>query len=604
MNNHLITSRQPVTMRTPAPPSNNRTFGHLTRHRTSSRLPNRLSTEKRAHITLPVPVGKLRIVPLGGLGEIGKNMMVYEFGRDIIVVDAGVMFPEARMLGVDMVLPDIRYLEERKDRIRGIVVTHGHMDHIGGLPFLWPRLGAPIFAHPLAAGFIEASFQEYGVKARVNRVNAGDRIRLGAFLIEFFHVTHSIPGNLGLAIQTPIGLVVHVTDFKFDRTPVNDKPIDTGKIASIGSRGVLILLSESTNIEEEGFEPSEATLTQTLDTIFKEARGRLIFASFASNINRIQQVIDMASRFHRKVAISGRSMERNIDIAMRLGFLKIPEGTLTDIRKINHLPDHQVVILSTGSQGEEYSALARMSSGEHRQINVKKGDTILISASEIPGNEAAIHEMMDNLYRQGAQVIAGAKFDVHVSGHGNREDLRQMIKLINPKFFIPIHGEYRFLVKHAELAKEEGLPEERILVIENGEVVEFDQYGGRKIQAKVPAGQILVDGTGIGDIGNIVLRDREAMAKEGIFVVILTVDQRGRIITSPDIISRGFVYMRASEELINQARQEVKRLFARHSQRRPLDWEFVKRSIRDELGEFLFRETQRRPMIIPVVIQV
>jgi len=593
-------------------PSNERTFEHLQKrqdHRRNyqdrSRRPEPGPNGERAKITLPVPLGKLRIIPLGGVGEIGKSMMVYEFGRDIIVVDCGVMFPEERMLGVDLVLPDTRYLEERKERIRAIIITHGHNDHIGGVPFIWPKLGAPIYAHPLAAGFIEAASQEYGVKPKVNIVNAGDRLRFGTFQVEFFHVTHSIPGNFGLAIQTPAGLFVHVTDFKFDQTPINDKPIDTARIAAIGNRGVTALLSESTNIEEDGFEPSESSLTPTIDRIFKEAHGRLIFASFASNINRIQQVMDMAAKYHRKVALSGRSMERNIDIAMKLGFLKVPQGILTDPRHISRLPDDHIVILATGSQGEEYSALVRMSSGEHRQIALRKGDTVLISASEIPGNESAIHEMIDNLYRQGAKVISGEKFDIHVSGHGNREDLRKMITLVKPKYFIPIHGWYRFLVKHAELARETGVKPENIFVIENGQVVEFDQRGGKITNATVPAGYILVDGTGIGDVGNIVMRDRQAMAQEGIFVIILTVDNKmGKLLTSPDIISRGFVYMRASEELIQKARQQVKQLFARHTSRAPLDWEYMKRAIRDELGELLFRETQRRPMIIPVVIQV
>jgi ribonuclease J len=587
------------------PPSNERTFQRLAPSLGNSGDHQHFRREERTKTSLPVPLGRLRIIPLGGLGEIGKNMMAYEFGRDIIVVDCGVMFPEERMLGVDIVLPDVRYLEERKDRIRGIVITHGHEDHIGGLPFLWPKLGAPIFGSPLSAGFIEVKFQEYGIKTKVNVVNPGDKIRLGSFTVEFFHLTHSIPGAMGLSIDTPVGLIVHVTDFKFDHTPINDRPADVGKIAAIGRRGVLCLMSESTNIEIPGTSPSEATITGAIDDIFKKARGRIIFASFASMINRIQQVMDLAHTYHRRVAISGRTMEKNIDIAMKLGYLKVPQGILTDIRQINRLPDDNIVILSTGSQGEEYSALVRMASGEHRQIKIKKGDTVLISASEIPGNESAIHETIDNLYRQGATVVAGKEFDVHVSGHGNRDDLKRMIELIKPKYFIPIHGEYRMLVKHAQLAQELGIPEQQTIVVDNGEVVEFDQRGGRKVGARVPAGYILVDGTGIGDVGNIVLRDRQAMAKEGIFVVIVTVENKtGKMITSPDIISRGFVYMRASEDLIFKARQEIKKVFTRHNQRRPINWDFLKKSIRDELGEFLFKETQRRPMIIPVVIQV
>lgn len=548
----------------------------------------------------------LKIIPLGGCGEIGKNMMAYEYGDDIVVVDCGNMFPKEEMLGIDLVIADTRYLEENKKKIRAFVITHGHEDHIGGLAYIWPKFPVPIFASDLTAGMIKVKLQEFNLTdPDVHVAKSGDKIQLGVFQFEFFQLTHSIPGALGLAIHTPEGLVIHVTDWKIDHTPVGPQRMDYGKLAQFGDKGVLCLLSDSTNVEVPGYTISEKVVGETFDNIFKNAKGRIIVTSFASQINRIQQVINAAVRYRRKVAVSGRSMENNINVAMKLGFLKIPEGVMADIRNINRLPDHEVAVLCTGSQGEEYSALVRMASGEHRHIKIQPGDTVVISASPVPGNEASISDTINNLFREGATVVYGKSVDIHVSGHANQEEMKMLLALARPKYFIPIHGEFRFLVLHAKLAAEMGVEPKNTIVAEDGDIVEFKNQMAKLYQKRVPHGYVLVDGLGIGDVGNIVLRDRQAMAKDGIFVVILTVDKStGKIVTSPDIISRGFVYMRAAEDLIFKARQEVKNMFTRHNQKYPMNWEFIKRALRDEMSEFLYNQTQRRPMVIPVIIEI
>lgn len=549
---------------------------------------------------------RLRVIPLGGLGEYGKNMMVYEYGKDIIVVDCGIMFPEEEMLGIDFVIADITYLIQNKDRIRALILTHGHEDHIGGIPYLWPKLGVPIYGSNLTCGLIKVKLAEFGITgARLNIVSPGESVKFGIFEVEFFRLAHSIPDALGFAIHTPEGLFLHVTDWKFDHTPTSGQPTDAGKLSRYGQMGVKCLLSDSTNVEVPGYTISERVVGETFDRIFKNAQSRIIVTSFASLINRIQQVFDSATRHHRKVAISGFSMERNIEMALDLGFLRIKEGILIDIKKANTLPDNEVVILCTGSQGEEYSALVRMASGEHPHIKIKPGDTVVISASPIPGNEQSISQTIDNLFKEGADVVYGREVDIHVSGHASQEELKMLIALTKPEYFIPVHGEYRHLKKHAALAKRmEMIKPDNIFVIENGQVAEFDKGKGKITSERVQAGYVLVDGLGVGDVGQIVLRDRQAMAKDGIFVAILTVDRRtGKILTSPDIISRGFVYMRAAEDLIHKARQEVKNIFSRHNEKYPLDWAGIKLKMREELGEFLFKETQRRPMVIPVIIE-
>lgn len=551
--------------------------------------------------------GKLRIIPLGGLGEIGKNIMAYETDNDIIVVDAGMTFPDETMPGIDLVIPDVSYLVENRKKVRAFVITHGHEDHIGGIPYVWPKIGCPIYASPLTAGLIKVKMEDHGIQnVPLKIMQAGDRLRFGDFEVEPVRVTHSIPDALAFAIRTPIGLICHFTDWKIDHTPISGEPFDFVRVAELSREGVKLFLSESTNIETPGYTISESILSDTFDGIFKNAKGRIIFTTFASMINRIQQALDAAVKYKRKVAISGRSLEKYLDEALKLGFLRVPQGTIVDLRGAHRIPDDQLVYLTTGSQGEEFSALNRISAGEHRHIQVKRGDTVVISASIIPGNESSVFEVVNNLYKQGAQVIYGKAVDIHVSGHAAEEELKMLMAFMKPEYFLPVHGEFRHLVKHGRMAERLGVDPNKIFILENGGVVEFDEHGvGRVADDHVQAGQVLVDGLGVGDVGNIVLRDRQAMAKDGIFVVIMTVDkQSGQLVTSPDIISRGFVYMRAAEDLIFKSRQEIKKMFAKHNGRYPLNYDYIRRMIRDELGEYLFEYTQRRPMVIPVIIEV
>lgn len=565
-------------------------------------------TETKQIMKKPMPVydHKLRIIPLGGVGEVGgKNMMIYEYGRDIIVIDCGLMFPENNMLGVDFVVCDTKYLEDRKERIRGMIFTHGHEDHIGGVPFIWQKLGCPIYTLPLTAGLIQGKLDELGIKgARINICKTGEKIKLGVFTVEFVHMTHSIPDAAALAINTPEGLIMHCTDWKFDHTPPRGKPSDFKRLAELSDQGVKLLLSESTNALVPGYTVSERVVGEKFMQVFNTATGRIVIASFGSQINRIQQVIDATVKNKRKLAISGRSMENNVNIAMKLGYLSIPEGLLVDIRKINNLPDNEIVVMCTGSQGEEYSALVRMATGEHRHIKIKNGDTVVLSANPIPGNEGSVGSVIDNLYREGATVIAGKELDVHVSGHPAQEELKTLIGILQPEYFVPIHGDFRMLVEHAKMAEAVGIEPAKVFVIENGGVIEFEGGDGAIANEKVEADQVLVDGSGIGDVGNIVLRERQALAQDGMFVVILTVDQAGKIVTSPDIISRGFIYMREREDIMHGARQEVRRIFMRHNDNFPQNLESVKRMIKDGVSDYLFKETQRQPMVLPVIIQI
>lgn len=558
----------------------------------------------------------LKIIPLGGLGEIGKNMMLYEYGDDIIAVDMGIMFPEAEMFGVDYIIPDISYMQDKLHKLKAVVFTHGHEDHIGSTGYLLKRLNNPIlYATKLTAGLIEAKLEEFEIKPQIKLVSAGDKIQLGQFKIEFIPFAHTIPDDVALLIETPVGKVFHLTDFKLDPEKLNFDELKA-RLEKIGKEGDLqCLLLDSTNVEYRGTTTSEKVVAGTIMDLVRDAKGRVIVTSFSSSIERIQSVIDAAKASGRKVAVSGRSMEKNINIAMKLGYLKLPEGIVVDIRRIGPMRDNELVIITTGSQGEEYSALVRMASGEHRHVKIKRGDTVVISASAIPGNERTIANTINNLFREGADVFYGSERPIHASGHARREDLAQVIQLTKPKYFIPIHGEYRHLVLHSRLAEEHGVAAGNAFVVENGQVVEFgrkivngvetSEIVGRVTPLKVPAGYVLVDGLGVGDVGQIVLRDRQAMAKDGIFVVILTVEhQSGKILTSPDIISRGFIYMREREDLVYQARQEIRKMFAQHNERYPMQWDFIKRAIREGLQEFLYKKTERRPMVIPVIIEV
>ncbi|MBI2589829.1 ribonuclease J [Candidatus Berkelbacteria bacterium] len=552
------------------------------------------------------PQTKLRVIPLGGLSEVGMNMTAFEYGNDIIVVDAGGLFPSDQMPGIDLVIPDITYLLENRHKVRAIIFTHGHEDHVSAIPYIYPRLqGIPLYGLPLTAALIEAKFKEHDIKASVSVVKARSRLIFGVFKIDLFTLTHTIPDNVGLAIDTPEGLIAYTTDWKFDHTPIWGEPSDYAKLISMSEQGVLLHMNDSTNAEIPGYTISERVVSMDIEKIFREkAAGRIIMSSFASNINRIQIAINLSAKYGRKVAVSGRSMERNVNVCLKLGYVNAPKDIFVDIRSIANIPPSQLTIISTGSQGEEYSALVRMASGEHRQVKLTKGDTVIISASRIPGNEHAIHETIDNLFRQGAEVVYGGELDIHTSGHAKQEELKMMIAMLKPKYFIPIHGEYRMLKAHAKIALQMGVPGANIFVGENGSVFEVEK-GQARWAEKIQANYVMIDGLGIGDVGNIVLRDRQAMAQEGIFMVILTVDKRkGTLISSPDIISRGFVYMRDAKGLIIKARHEIKQLFDRHSKNSPLDWEYVKRALRDDLVKFLYEYTQRQPMIIPVVIEV
>lgn len=567
-------------------------------------LPNNATATKPLK-TFRAFTPRLRMIPLGGNGEIGKNMLVYEYGDDIIIVDCGIMFPRGEMLGIDFVIPNISYLEERKDKIRGIIFTHGHEDHIGGIPFIWPKIQSTIYATKLTAGFIEAKMKESELNPQIRVVKAGDKIQLGVFKIEFIPFSHTFLDDVGLAINTPEGLIVHIADFKLDPQKGESQKV-ISKLAELSQVGVKTLLLESTNIEYKGTPVSESVVHGTISSIFRNAKGRLIVTSFASSLARIQGVLNSAARFRKKVAISGRSMEKAINIAMNLGYLKVPRNVLVDIRKINNIPDNQLIILCTGSQGEEYSALVRMSTGEHRQVKIKKGDTVVISASAIPGNERTISDTVNNLFKEGADVFYGSEAQgIHASGHAKRDELKLVISTVKPEYFIPIHGEYRHMVLHTRLAQSLGVKEENTFVVEDGHIFEIQKGRARIAQERADASYVLVDGLGVGDVGNIVLRDRQAMAKDGIFVAILTIDhETGKIVTSPDIISRGFIYMREREDLVYKARQEVKKMFARHNEKYPANWDYIKKAIRQEMGEFLYTETERRPMIIPVIIEV
>ncbi len=551
---------------------------------------------------------KLRIIPLGGSGETGdKNMLVFEYDRDIIVVDAGVKFPTPDMPGIDYVVCDTTYLEENRDRIRAFVITHGHEDHIGGMPYIWPKFPVPIYTAPLTAGFIKAKFEEHGItNAEFRIILPGQKIQIGAFLLEPVQMTHSIPDILGLAFTTPAGLVYHATDWKVDFTPAFGKPTDFDKLAELSKRGVLCMLTDSTGVLVPGHTLSETVVSKSLEDVLKDIRGRVIVSSFASRIDRIQHIINACAKTGRKLFLAGRSMERNTNIAMDLGYLNVPKGLISDIRTINSLPDDKIVVMCTGSQGEEGSALTRMAAGEHRHVRIKKGDTVVLSSSTVPGNERAVELSINNLYRAGAEVITKSELDIHSSGHGSREEIKHILNIVKPRYVVPIHGDYRRFVEMRKLCVELGTKEEDVLIIENGQVLEFDLKGNGKIaDEKVHVGSVLIDGLGVGDVGEIVLRDRQTMAADGVFLVILTLDgKKGQMLTSPDIISRGFVYMKESEDLISQARAEIKRVHTRLTSRGKPSWESLKKELRESVGDLLFEKTQRRPMVIPVVIQI
>ncbi|MBU0495397.1 MAG: ribonuclease J [Chloroflexi bacterium] len=547
----------------------------------------------------------LRLIPLGGLGEIGRNMMVLEYGNDMIVIDCGLMFPENEMLGIDIVIPNMEYVLERQNKLRGVVITHGHEDHIGGLPYLLDQISAPVYATALTRGLIEVKLQEYHPhsKANLHTIEAGDSLRLGCFGLEFFHVCHSIPDGVGIAVDTPVGLVVHSGDFKFDHTPVDGRITDFAKLAELGQRGVHLLLSDSTNAESPGYTPSEMMVGRMFDRVFAEAPGRVLVATFASNISRIQQVIDTALSYDRKVGVVGRSMVNNVRMALELGYLDAPDDVLLPIERLRQLPEDQVAIVTTGSQGEPMSALTRMAAGEFRQLQIVPGDTVVISATPIPGNEESINNNINNLFRLGANVIYDQLMDVHVSGHGAQEEEKLMLNLVQPRHFVPIHGEYRHLALHAKLAEEVGVDLDNIFLMMSGDVLELTPEGGR-VAGQVSAGYVFVDGLSVGNVGHVVLRDRKTLARDGFLIAVVGVDsQTGRVVSGPDIVSRGFVYMAESEDLIEEAKGAVVRALEETMGHRA-EWSLLNAKVKETLSELLYNRTKRRPMILPVVMEV
>lgn len=557
---------------------------------------------------------KLRIIPLGGVEETGgKNCTVIEYKNDIIVVDMGFMFPDETMPGIDYVIPDVSYLEKNKNKIRGLLLTHGHLDHIGAIPYIYERIGSPtIYSSPLTLGLLKSKLEEFGLDRGAKLVNfsPGDQpIKLGCFNISNFHLTHSIPQTMGFTIETPEGLLVYATDWKFDHTPADGKPADFSGLAMIGAKKPLALFSESTNTERPGVSISEKEIEDSLFKIMERAKGRLIVSTFSTLISRIQQILNASKRLNRKVAFVGRSMLTTVEISVSLNALIVPKDTIIESRDINKYSNEKVVIVCTGSQGEDNAALTRIATGEHRQIKIKHGDLVILSSSPIPGNERSVSGLMDNLFRAGAKVVYQKLMDVHVSGHANREDLKLMLTLIKPQYLIPIHGERHRLMHHCQIAQDIGVVDEsHCIVADDGQIIEFNKGKGVLTNKRVPASYVMVDGLGVGDVGNIVLRDRKAMAQDGIFVIIVTVDhETGGVVTSPDIISRGFIYMRENEQLVHRARTEIKKIFARHTPNKTApktDWSYTKQKLRDEVSEFLFRETERRPMIIPVIIEI
>ncbi len=549
---------------------------------------------------------KLKVIPLGGLQEIGKNITVFEYGEEIIVVDCGLAFPEDDMLGIDLVIPDISYLTKNKDKVKGVILTHGHEDHIGGMPYFLKEINVPVYGTRLTLGLLKYKLEEHGLLSVTELIDVepGETIQLGSFKIEFIRTNHSIADAVSLALHTPVGIVVHTSDFKIDYTPIEGKAIDLARFSDLGKKGVLLMLCDSTNAERPGYTMSERTVGDTFEEIFINAKSRIIVASFASNIHRIQQVINAAIKFGRKVTVVGRSMVNVVNVAMELGYLNVPEGMMIDVDLIDKYPPEKIVILTTGSQGEPMSALSRMAVNEHKKVEIEPGDLIIISASPIPGNEKPIFRVINELFKKGADVIYEALADVHVSGHACQEELKLIHNLVKPKFFMPVHGEYRHLKQHANLANKMGMPTENIFMMEIGKVLEVSSDSA-KINGTVSSGRILVDGLGVGDVGSIVLRDRKLLSQDGLIVVVITTEKEsGQIVAGPDIITRGFVYVRESEDLIDNAKDIIKKTLVKIEGKRGNDWSSKKGIIKDDLREYLYEKTKRKPMILPIIMEI
>jgi ribonuclease J len=554
----------------------------------------------------------LRVLPLGGLGEIGKNMLGFQSGDNILIIDVGLMFPTVDMHGIDIVIPDAQYIFERLDQVRGIILTHGHEDHIGGLPYLMEQgLQGPVFATALTRGLLEVKLREHKLLAETDlqTITEDSVLALGPFTVEFFHTCHSFPDSVGVSIKTPAGRVIHTSDYRFDPTPVDDKPTETAKLRQWGDEGVLLLMADSTNVEREGTTPSERTVETMLDRAFSNATGRVLLATFASNLGRVQQIINVARKHGRRVGVVGRSMVSNVKIAIQLGYLNITQEELLTASEMEGLPGSEVVVVATGSQGEPTSAMVRMSLGDHRQITLREGDTVILSAMPIPGNEELFNRTVDNLFRQGVDVLYHELGDVHVSGHGGREDYEHMLELTRPRYFVPVHGEYRHLVLHSRLAQSRGVEKRNVFILEDGQTLDFDFFANgsgksKQISARlgptITAGHVFVDGLGIGDIGNVVLRDRKHLSQNGFIVCILALDEYdGEILYGPEIISRGFVYMRENEDLIKRAQEVVRKTIKKRAPQQVME-----EKIKEALANFTYREIGRRPMVLPLVMEV
>ncbi len=549
----------------------------------------------------------IKISFLGGLNEVGKNMTLFEYGEDMFLVDCGLAFPDQDMLGVDLVLPDFTYVERNADRIRGIVITHGHEDHIGGLPYLLKVLNVPVYGTNLTIGLIQGKLREHGLlnSATLNVIKPGDVITLGGFTVEAIHVNHSIPDALGLAIRCEGGTVVHTGDFKIDTTPIDGGMMDLGRLAEIGQEGVLCLMSDSTNAERPGFTESERKVGESFETLFRKAgNNRIIVATFSSNIHRVQQIMNVAESLGRKVALVGRSLENVVNISAELGYLNIPDGIVIDINMINRYPADKLVIITTGSQGEPMSALTRMAFSDHRKVEIHPNDYVIISATPIPGNEKTVSRVVNELMKLGADVVYERMYDVHVSGHACQEELKMIMGIVKPKYFIPVHGELKHLRKHAGLALNVGIPKENILIADNGRVAEISKKA-LKCTSTVPAGRVFVDGYGVGDVGSVVLRDRKHLAQDGLVIVAVCIDrENGEIVSGPDVVTRGFVYVKESEELINAAREVAVRAIEAQTDGGYFDWNSIKASLRDEISHLMYERTKRSPMILPVIMEV
>ena len=549
---------------------------------------------------------KLKIIPLGGLHEIGKNITVFEYEKEIIVVDCGLSFPEDDMLGVDLVIADVTYLEKNKDKIKGLIVTHGHEDHIGGIPYLLKQINIPIYATKLTIGLIKNKLEEHKLlrSAKLHEVMQGETLTLGKFKVEFIRSSHSIPDSVMLAITTPVGTILHTGDFKIDYTPIDDQLMDLGRIAELGNKGILALMSDSTNAERKGFTMSESSVGEVFDKLFLHCEKRIVVATFASNVHRVQQIVNAAVKYGRKIAVCGRSMINMITTAKELGYIQCPENLFIDIDMINNYADNNLVIITTGSQGETMSALTRMAAGEHRKVKITPNDLVIISATPIPGNEKFVSKVIDDLMQIGAEVVYSSLADVHVSGHACQEEQKLIFALTKPKYFIPVHGEYRQLIAHSETAQSMGIDKENIFMISNGNVLEMSKNNAQ-ITGTVPNGRILVDGLGIGDVGNVVLRDRQHLSQDGLIIIVLTMDSStGGVIAGPDVISRGFVYVRESENLMDDVKNVVRNEIRKCEEKGIRDWSTIKSTTKENLRDYIFSKTKRNPMIIPIIMEV